>query len=263
MGDFLRREMKPLSPTCTARDVQRDAGNVPHHRRSDKSLRIVSEGDDSDLSPRLVADDRERTCDRPIRMYMPKAAGFWGDYGRILINGLGDRENGLVAVNRTGPFIPPISFPDGAIVVSDAFRGLLAKEFSGLKFQPVIKKRIVLLRWERWDRTAPSPQRPPAGGEPENYILRRGRSEKADDEMGPIWELVVHPVLQYRSLGGWKDGYVYYVLRDSWNGDHFVSLAHPRGFIIPVVTDAAKQFLELHAGEWLDFKEVVVVDQLP
>lgn len=50
---------------------------------------------------------------------------------------------------------------------------------------------------------------------------------------------------------------------DSRNGEPFTRFDHPAGFIIPVVTELAKDFLELHAGQWLQFEEVAVVDKLP
>jgi hypothetical protein len=263
MDNVRRDETKGQSAPRAVGGAPRPDRNLTPREENEPPPRIVSGADAGDSSPAHGPDSKERTGERPVRMYKPKSAGFWGDYGRILIAGFGERENGLWALSRTGPFVPPISFPPDAIIVTDAFRSVLAKEFSGLQFRPVIKRRIVLLRWERWDRTVDTPQRRPAGGEPENYILRRGRSEKVSQEIGPLWELVVQRVLQYRSLGDWKVGSVWYVLRQSWNGDHFASLAHPAGFVIPVVTDVAKQFLQSHAGEWLDFKEVVVVDELP
>ena len=201
-----------------------------------------------------------------MRLYRPEGAGFWGDYGRILINGLGPwycgREDGLIALHRTGPFVPPISFPDGGIVVTDDFRDILEKTFSGLHFQPVVKKRIVSFRWENWDKTIPEPKRYPAGGEPENYILKRRHSEKVANEVGPLWELIVKPALKYKMIGDWQKGYVCHVLESSWNGDHFLSL-DKFSDVRPVVTETAKEFLDLHAGEWIDFNEVAVVKELP
>jgi hypothetical protein len=197
------------------------------------------------------------------RMYLPRSAYSWGDYGRILVAGYcAERENGLLSLLRTGPFVPPISFPDG-IVVTDSFRRILEEEFGGLQFQPIVKKKIVSLQWEEWDVMAPHPKRLPAGGEPENYVLGRRHSEKASEQMGPLWELVVKPVLKYRILSDWKSGYSYYVLRSSCNGEPFTRFDHPHGFIIPVVTEAAKQLLEANAGQWLEFENVAVVDQLP
>src|SRR5262249_4504338 len=49
----------------------------------------------------------------------------WGDYCEILVQGMSThlpRKNGLIQLERTGPFVPPISFPGIAdVVVTDSF----------------------------------------------------------------------------------------------------------------------------------------------
>ena len=70
----------------------------------------------------------------------------WGDYGNILLTGMTshlDREDGRLQLERTGPFVPPIALSGIAdIVVTDAFRSALeASGLTGLRFQPVIKRR--------------------------------------------------------------------------------------------------------------------------
>ena len=38
----------------------------------------------------------------------------WGDYGDVLVNGMssgGRDDDGFIKLERTGPFIPPITFP--------------------------------------------------------------------------------------------------------------------------------------------------------
>lgn len=50
----------------------------------------------------------------------------WGDYGRLLRNGMSahlPRQEGMIQLERTGPFIPPISFAGvGDIIVTDEIR---------------------------------------------------------------------------------------------------------------------------------------------
>jgi hypothetical protein len=69
---------------------------------------------------------------------MPTASMFrvrsvyepWGDYGNILISGLVERDetSGLLLVERTAPFVPPISVAGlhSPVVVTDPFRHELA-----------------------------------------------------------------------------------------------------------------------------------------
>ena len=66
-------------------------------------------------------------------------AAPWGDYGNILWNGVAEtrqaRGKSNVLVSRTGPFVPPISYPFGSILVTDEFRQkILTEQFSGLSF---------------------------------------------------------------------------------------------------------------------------------
>jgi hypothetical protein len=85
-----------------------------------------------------------------------KQGNSWGDYHQILMHGMSchlDRAGDLIQLERTGPFVPPISQPGiGDIVVTDAFRKKLeASGLLGLRFQPVIKKLIVHSDWHTWD----------------------------------------------------------------------------------------------------------------
>jgi hypothetical protein len=96
----------------------------------------------------------------------------WGDYGNILVSGLLDRDetSGLLLIERTGPFVPPISIGGlhSPLVVTDSFRRELERSgLTGFGFQPAVKQRIVRLAWERWDRSAAEPAEYPAEGEPE------------------------------------------------------------------------------------------------
>ena len=54
-----------------------------------------------------------------------------------------------IHLERTGPFMPPITFPNVShIVVSDSFKQMFeASGFRGATFKPVIKSHIVELDW--------------------------------------------------------------------------------------------------------------------
>ncbi|MEX0718087.1 MAG: hypothetical protein WD066_15955 [Planctomycetaceae bacterium] len=93
---------------------------------------------------------------------LEKPRHSWGDYYDMLLHGMSGhlgREGGLIQLERTGPFIPPVSLPGvGDLVVTDAFRKTLERSaLAGLRFQPVIKKSIARLDWHTWDPEADEP----------------------------------------------------------------------------------------------------------
>jgi hypothetical protein len=129
-----------------------------------------------------------------VKAYVLRAASPpWGDYGRILVNGMSrhlPRREGRIQLERTGPFVPPITFPGpGDVVVTDAFRHHLERErFSGLQFAPLHLAHIVRLEWEQWDRQAEKPFRFPAEGRPEGYVLDTPHDPSAARELDELWE---------------------------------------------------------------------------
>jgi hypothetical protein len=163
----------------------------------------------------------------------------WGDYSNILISGLVERDetSGLLLIQRTAPFVPPISVAGlhSPVVVTDPFRReLAASGLTGFGFQPVVKQRIVRLAWEQWDRGAAEPAEYPAEGEPENYVLGRRHDPELAEAIGPLWELLVDA--EEVALGQ-PD-----FLRDT---KYFSSV---------YVSPAAHQWLAARAGEWLRFE---------
>jgi hypothetical protein len=102
--------------------------------------------------------------------------GEWGDYGDILEHGMTahlPRKNGSLQLERTGPYIAPITFPGlGDIVLTSTARAAVeGSGLTGFGFRPLLKSLIVELRWENWDLTASEPAEFPDSGEPEDYIL--------------------------------------------------------------------------------------------
>src|ERR1051325_554930 len=101
---------------------------------------------------------------RTMQYYEPDEPEVsWGDYGHILLTGMvteRDPATGMRGVMRTGPFVPPISFPFmWNIVVSDDLKRRLEESgLSGLSFRPIRKSHIVELDWHTWDASADMPK---------------------------------------------------------------------------------------------------------
>ena len=114
-------------------------------------------------------------CDESIadfyRLESPNVP--WGDYGSILVHGMTSataRDTGSPKLQRSGPFVPPISFPGlGCIVVTDAVRShLQSSGLTGFSFVPVTKSVIVPIDWHEWDLLTDEPPFYPEDGEPES-----------------------------------------------------------------------------------------------
>lgn len=184
----------------------------------------------------------------------------WGDYGSILAHGMlalqGSKRR--LQLERTGPFIPPISFPStSATVVTANMKSRLQKSgLSGLRFPRVHKLRIVKLRWEKWDRTRDRPVRYPLGGEPENYILIGGHNEDVSQEMGALFELRPTRRLPFAECGTeimWKREWP--ILRPAfaaWRGEDF--FYGQRGNRI-YLSSRAKRWLLRTVSDWVELEE--------
>jgi hypothetical protein len=167
----------------------------------------------------------------------------WGDYGEILLSGMTAHRprtrEGLLRLERTGPFVPPITLAGlGDLLITNAFRTALEESpLAGLAYRPVEKTRIVRLRWEHWDWTADDPREYPDGGEPEAYILDRPHDRELAMEIGPIWEVLLPSLAP-------DGGILADLVRDQ---------AHARDIY---ASQPAREWLEQHAGDWLSFAEL-------
>jgi hypothetical protein len=184
--------------------------------------------------------------------------GEWGDYGDILQNGMAAhlaRRDGKMQLERTGPYIPPVTLPGlGGIVLTSNARSLLdSSGLTGYTFRPVDKKLIVELHWENWDLSAPEPAFHPDSGEPEDYILGQPHSPEAAEQIGDLWELVVPQtasVLRPRPIVQTTQELT--IDSATWNGaDIFAS------------SDVLYTFFTEHAKSWFleDFGEYVGFDE--
>lgn len=182
----------------------------------------------------------------------PRMLDRWGDYGSILRNGLFDTET--QRLDRTGPFVPPISFPgfSGAVIVtSEARQKLEASGMSGVgEFRPVLLGKVVFIDWQKWDKGRKlGRDQLPFNGEPEEYILHNPHDAATASKIEPLWT--------------WHPSRIGNVLRD--NGvmrlegilgkqDVFRLCDHGWGGII--VNERGKQFVREVCGDWVTFERI-------
>ncbi|MCE9531014.1 MAG: hypothetical protein K8T89_07805 [Planctomycetes bacterium] len=204
-------------------------------------------------------------------LWVVKQRNLWGDFGTVLISGNAHRETptGPLLLHRTGPFLPPISFPwmragGHRIVVSDEFRRQLESSGSAdLQFGPAVKSRIIKLTWDKWDLAAEGPEQYP-DGEPENYIEDKPHNARAAAAMPKAWEFLPPLVpIRVRELqnpqGGFLDKYGAYsdqVEFPSLFTDHA-----EYGELI--INDATRKWFESRVEEWVTFCDVELTNAEP
>jgi hypothetical protein len=170
----------------------------------------------------------------------------WGDYSDILVHGMSrhlSRRGMSLRLERTGPFVPPVSFP-GDVVVTDAVKRSLEQNLSSLIFRPIVKTRIVRLDWHHWDTTSEDPPIYPESGEPEDYILAEPHDPVLAAELGDLWEL--SPEVDADIQG--KNGAF---RRSKYRGQHFVRATDMAGYNF--VSAEFKAVLEIIAPTWVTF----------
>ncbi len=186
---------------------------------------------------------------------------LWGDYGDVLVAGMAHRAaDGILQLRRTGPFIPPISFPD-EVIVRDDFRALLeSSNLAPLEFRPVQKKKIVDFNWTKWkwDEALRDDRYPPES-EPSEYIDSRKHSPTASDRMSKVWELSLTsesvPFQYQNEFYTWVGHYI--IDPASWNGDPLFYGRHAGGRNALCCTDAGKKWLKAHAKKWVAFERIL------
>lgn len=183
--------------------------------------------------------------------YALKSAGE-GDYERLLISGITGylpRKDGMLQLERIGPFIPPLSRPSDDVIVTAEFLQTLRKsEFNDWTTIPVIKELICLSEWTP-DGEATMP------GDPEDSILGGQHDQNLADEMGDLFELVLPVGCIARSCATAAYANKYGVLvYHSFNGGDLFSVQLPGG-IQPVCSDRFKRWAESQtdAAKWLKF----------
>ncbi len=183
---------------------------------------------------------------------LSKPEAPWDDYGDILYQGMAGLEGGQLLLERTGPFIPPLSFP-WSVVVTDAIRTALEPcGFTGYEFRAVVKHRIVRLDWHLWNREAEEPHEYPDSGEPEDYILAREHDPQLADSLGPLWELAMPEIPGLQTPGSATVNLAKY-------GGQDICQDHRWGY--KYVSARFKCWLEENVGEWVRFQEAPILSE--
>lgn len=184
----------------------------------------------------------------------------WGDYGDVLQHGMSSRgEDGLLALQRTGPYVPPITLPGlGDLVLTTPARQLLeSSSMSGFSFRPVGKALTVELHWEDWDLNSTRPQFFPDSGEPEDYILGRPDSPSASAALGDLWEVFVPNTARIARPKGIVASYKELRLDlSTWNGaDLFKGVDY--SYIL--FSERARGWFLEHWNEYIEFDEFLTI----
>ncbi|MBC7861796.1 MAG: hypothetical protein IAF38_02405 [Bacteroidia bacterium] len=180
----------------------------------------------------------------------------WADYGDILLSGMTghlERQNNLLQLERTGPFIPPVIISGiGDIIITNEIKKKISlsdisdiSDISGIEFKPVIKKHIVDLDWTIWNFNSDEPDFYPDSGEPEDYILEKPHSSEIAEKLGDVWELVV------KESGNIKNGCY-------MKGDEKLDILKAENQIVILVTQKAKDWFSENAGDWIQFEQIKI-----
>jgi len=164
-------------------------------------------------------------------------------------------QGGRLSLERTGPYIPPISLPGiGEIVLtSEAKQFLDGSGLTGFSTETVEKALIVELHWENWDLNAEQPFEFPDSGEPEDYIVGKQHNESASAALGELWEIVVPAtvtILRPRSVvSSYKE---LKIDVSTWNG---ADLVRSNDYGSVLFTEKARDWFSSHWSRYIAFDE--------
>ena len=190
---------------------------------------------------------------------MEPHSAWGGDYERIAVHGWveGMAKGKLpLSLFRTGPFVPEVTVPNGAIIVTERAKGILAGVFPMLQFRLVVKKRIVRSDWPGLIiKGKPWPDEL-LEGEPESQILGSEHSDAVAKEMPPLWQLILEVGADVEVIEKDKYEFDLRLKRRTWTGTDLFNVCVRGGSMVPLVTGQAKTAIEELSGQWLEFAEV-------
>jgi len=175
----------------------------------------------------------------------------WGDFGDILLIGITDRldrQNGLLQLERTAPYLPPMIISGlEDLLVNDTTKNKIEQSgLKGFEFLPVIKRHISFVDWTNWDTNAKDPHFYPDNNEPENYILKLPHSQKLADKMENVWEVLC------KENGKFENSYTF----SPGELDLDIMITENSGWFI--VSEKAKVWIEENISEHIECEDFTI-----
>jgi hypothetical protein len=125
------------------------------------------------------------------------------------------------------------------VVTAEFLQKVQSSGLTGYDVMPVIKKKVTNIDWRNWEPYGPKEFKYPAGGEPENYIVRRKQ----------LWHLRFKP-----GIGRVDDLGIHRLSGKTWNGADFFTEDDERSTEL-FVSQRAHDWLMQHVPEWVSFLE--------
>src|SRR4051794_17551734 len=177
----------------------------------------------------------------------------WTFFALCSLNGWVSREeNGLLALTRPGPFMPPITLPEMqnrpkgyAMVVTETFKiQLEGSGLTGLSFRPVIKQHTFFMEWEKWVLTGAAPPTDIETNQPVHYFPRQPHSSEVAAALGDLWEVVLE------EHADWQP----YIGITNWDGtDWFLARQPPGEWVFQYVSERALAWLKETVPRWFTY----------
>jgi len=186
----------------------------------------------------------------------------WGSMGNILIHGFLWDEHfpDVYELVRTGPFVPPISFPSGYCAITDAVKEeLKTMGFSGVELSELPLGKVVESDWHLRDRTQDFDYSLVSDddeiSESEDLILVPEHCPDMAKGMPKMWLLRgVQVHFEWESYS--DDLKTLSWTQSELNGWDFCS---PSDSIV-FVSQRAKAWLQDRYGTWVEFEEFPIVE---
>lgn len=186
----------------------------------------------------------------------------WGDYGYVLFTGLLNVMDSNLNIlefpelERTGPYIPAIYIANSRnVIITDEIKQIIEQnDISGVtKFCHVVKKKIVDINWESWDKSH-GPLFIPESNEPEDYILKGQNNIDLLQSTPDIWELKVVRKYNLTKISDKFDSinYTHLTMNIKPQFDIFM----PQNILVVIISEKLKNILEAHNINTLRYVEM-------
>lgn len=206
-----------------------------------------------------------------MKFYQIEVERIWGESGNVIVHGSTglhdelERHSGPANLERIGPSCPQLTLPGlHTLIVTNSFRKRLEDSpFAGLSYSDVNIKKCVDMPWQNFRRDADVSPVLENGETAEDHFFVAPHSPSAASGMEKLWQchFDVGCVIEVINQASPWD-YDVAIDAESWNGRHLF-LGRDKPAIIGkwiVTTDLGKDWLETHNTEWIEFRELAVLD---